>query len=266
MKMFELWHGDCLDLIKNIPDNSVDLVVTSPPYDNLRTYNGSLEWSFEIFQNIARELKRVLKDGGVIVWVIGDATIKGSETGSSFKQALYFKEDLELNLHDTMIYKKDSCVFPEQTRYYPIFEYMFILTKGRIKTFNPIRDRKNKWSGLKKIQGPEYDKRGNKVIKRKKRHYVMDPFGVRHNIWEISTGCGKTSKDKINHPAMYPEKLAHDHIVSWSNEGDTVLDPFMGSGTTGKMCKTLNRKFIGIEKEKKYYDIAVERINSTPTE
>lgn len=253
-----LYHNDCLQIMKTLPVESVDMCLTSPPYDKLRTYNDTLDWSFDIFKNVAECLFRIVKKGGVIVWIVNDSTIKRSETGSSFKQALYFKE-IGFNLHDTMIWKKDSCLFPEKTRYYPIFEYMFILTKGKIKTFNPIKDRVNKWSGVEKNQR-EYDKRGSRVIKREQK-YTIPEMGSRYNIWEIPTGCGKTSKQKIEHPAMFPEKLARDHILSWSNKGDLVLDPFMGAGTTGYVCKTLNRKFIGIEKEENYFNIAKQRIN-----
>ena len=97
-------HGDCLEIMPTLADKSVDLTVTSPPYDNLRTYNGNSQFDFE---GIAKELFRVTKDGGVVVWVVGDANINGSETGTSFRQALYFKE-IGFNLHDTMIYQKDT--------------------------------------------------------------------------------------------------------------------------------------------------------------
>ena len=149
--MIDLRQGDCLDVMKTIPDGSVDLVVTSPPYDNLRTYNGNIEqWNFEKFKDIAKELYRIIKKGGVVIWVVGDATIKGSETGTSFKQALYFK-DLGFNLHDTMIYEKNTSTFPARKtgiRYTQIFEYMFIFSKGKPKTVNLICDKKNKWGGV----------------------------------------------------------------------------------------------------------------------
>lgn len=240
-----LWHGDCLELMKKIPNSSIDLTVTSPPYDNLRTYNG---YTFN-FEGIAKELYRVTKDGGVVVWVVGDATIKGSETGTSFRQALYFIQ-CGFNLHDTMIYEKSGMSFPDSTRYHQIFEYMFIFSKLNPKTFNPIKDRQNKYVGL--IGG---NKRGG-LCKR-------DKFGNRFNIWRYANGRDNSTKDRkaFNHPAIFPEKLASDHIISWSNEGDTVLDCFLGSGTTGKMAKQLNRNFIGIEISQEYLDIAKNRIN-----
>ena len=251
-----LQQGDCLELMKAIPDGSIDLTVTSPPYDNLRSYNGNNEsWNQNVWESIIRELYRVTKDGGAVVWIVGDATIKGSETGTSFKQALYFK-DMGFNLHDTMIWSKGSCPFPNKTRYYQSFEYMFIFSKGRIKTYNPIKDRKNKWAGAnvhgtqRQVDGSLTRPSGMKI-----KRQIKD-FGVRFNLWEQSP----ERKNKTSHPAPFPVKLVQDHIVSWSNEDDTVLDPFMGSGSTGVACVNTNRNFIGMELEEKYFKIAKERI------
>lgn len=252
--MIELFHGDCLEKMKSIPDKSIDMVLTSPPYDNLRTYNGTLDWNFEIFMEIAKELVRVLKEGGVIVWIVGDATIKGSESGTSFKQALYFKDNLKLNLHDTMIYAKNNVVPLTHNRYEQSFEYMFILSKGKPNTFNAINDKPNKWSGHF-VHGTCYSKDIKKRITYHNQRKVSE-FGRRHNIFYYNNSGNK----KIDHPAIFPEALASDHIISWSNCGDIVLDPFMGSGTTGLICKKLNRNFIGIEKVEKYFEIAKRRI------
>ena len=254
-------HGDCLELMKDIPDNIIDLTVTSPPYDNLRTYNG---FSFD-FENIAKELYRVTKPGGVVVWVVGDATIKGSETGTSFKQALYFKE-IGFNLHDTMIYKKHS-PFPPNNRYWQTFEYMFVLSKGKPKTFNPLmQDKKyferGYFSG--RNSNGELIKESGNVTKRldaakKKKQRIKD------NIWDIKSGYMKSTTDKIayKHPAIFPERLAEDHILSWSNPGDIVFDPMAGSGTTCKMAMLNDRKYIGMEISKEYVDIANKRIEET---
>ena len=253
----KLMFGDCLERMKEIPDSSIDLVVTSPPYDNLRAYKDSLNWNFEIFQKVANELKRVIKKGGVIVWVVGDATIKGSETGASFKQALYFKE-IGLNLHDTMIYQKNSYPFPSSNRYYQQFEYMFVISKFAPSTFNGLRVKtayQKKTSQVSTTRQKDGTTKKMEYEKGKKDR-LMD------NIWQLNTGYMKTTKDKeaYKHPAIFPDKLAHDHIISWSNEGDTVLDPFMGSGTTGKQSKLLKRNFIGIECVKEYFKIAKQRI------
>jgi site-specific DNA-methyltransferase (adenine-specific) len=255
--------GDCLDKMKDIVDNSIDLTVTSPPYDNLRTYGGVIDgWSFEKFQGIAKELYRITKDGGVVVWVVGDATIKGSETGTSFKQALYFME-CGFNLHDTMIWNKGSFAFPSKGRYHQVFEYMFVFSKGTPKTFNPIKDRENLYIGTRGASGRKAD-----GVRNSGKSEVREEWGQRYNIWHYPIGGGHSATDKIafEHPAIFPEKLANDHILSWSNEGDMVFDPFTGSGTTGKMAILNNRNFIGIELNEEYFKIAERRIEEAKNE
>jgi DNA modification methylase len=262
-----LYLGDCLELMKKIPDESVDLTVTSPPYDNLRSYNGQEAFTFEKFQQIALELFRLTKKGGIVIWVVGDATINGNETGSSFKQALFLKS-IGFNLADTMIYQKNDGYYPKHNhRKYPCsFEYMFVLSKGKIKTFNMIKDKPNKTAGAS-MTGTVREKDGSVKPKHKSKQQVQH-FGARPNVWGYSVGFGKSSSDKIafQHPAIFPEKLVEDHIISWSDQGNVVLDPFMGSGTTGKMAANLNRNFIGIEKERKYFEIAVDRITKAKPE
>jgi site-specific DNA-methyltransferase (adenine-specific) len=243
--------GDCLEVMKDIPDNSIDLTVTSPPYDNLRSYKG---YTFK-FEETANELYRVTKIGGVIVWVVGDETINGSETGTSFKQALYFK-DIGFNLHDTMIYQKNGFRFPFPNRYHQVFEYMFIFCKGNLETFNPINDRKNIHTN-RQGKNMKREKDGEKTYR---KPFVPSKYGKRYNVWEYNIG----GKKNFNHPAIFPEKLAQDHILSWSNENDIVLDPMCGSGTTCKMAKLKNRKYIGIEISPEYCEIARKRVNATP--
>lgn len=254
-----LMQGDCLERMKEIPDGSVDMVLTSPPYDNLRTYNGNNAlWGQHVWEAVIKDLYRVTADGGVVVWIVGDATIKGSETGTSFKQALWAME-CGFNLHDTMIWCKDSSPFHMNTRYYQTFEYMFIFSKGAPKTFNQICDRKNKWAGSQ-VHGSLRNADGSTKLHTCNEKGVVKKvkdFGSRFNYWIQPTE--KYSR-KYGHPAMFPEQLARDHIISWSNEGDKVLDQFMGSGTTGVACKNLNRKFIGIELDEGYYEIAKKRI------
>ena len=253
MAIDKIYQGDCLEVLKTFEDNSIDLTVTSPPYDNLRTYGGVIDgWSFEKFQGIARELYRVTKEGGVVVWIVADATIKGSETGTSFKQALYFME-CGFNLHDTMIWEKTG-MLPTQDRYYNIFEYMFVLSKGRPKTMNFICDHKT-------TAGGRVQKKDACINKGAQKNgagtFVRNEYSRRTNLWRISIGKNKETQ---GHPAPFPEALANDHIISWSNEGDVVLDPFMGSGTTGKMAILNNRNFIGIELNEEYFKIAERRI------
>ena len=252
----KLIHGDCIDEMAKMDADSVDLTVTSPPYDNLRTYEGSLQWNDGIWKQVLEGLYRVTKDGGVVVWVVGDATIKGSETGTSFKQALYAM-DCGFNLHDTMIYEKNQLSFPTTNRYYPSFESMFVFSKSNPNTFNPIKDRINKTAGRAVDPSGCRNVDGTKQKMKSCHGNVTKSHGVRWNRWLMYNNSRGQHSD---HPATFPEQLAHDHIISWSNEGDTVFDPFMGSGTTGKMAKQLGRKFIGVEKVADYYKIAQARI------
>lgn len=252
----KLITGDNVTVMKTMPDNYVDLTVTSPPYDNLRTYNG-FTWDFEA---LAKELYRVTKPGGVVVWVVGDGHDKyGSETMTSFKQALFFRE-IGFILHDTMIYQKNSYPFPPSNRYYQQFEYMFVFSKGKPKTTN-IQTQKTTWQKSTKEVSTTRSADGTtnemKYAKGKDTR-KMD------NIWLCNTGYMRTTKDKyaFSHPAMFPEELVDRHILSWSNEGDTVFDPFVGSGTTGKMALLNNRKFIGIELSSEYVEIAKKRLES----
>lgn len=252
-----LTQGDCLERMRYLPSGKVDLVITSPPYDNLRTYNGNIgQWNFEKFKSIAKELYRIVAEGGVIVWIVADATIKGSETGTSFKQALYFKE-CGFNLHDTMIWEKPTFTATGalRTRYAQVFEYMFVLTKGKLKTFNPIKDRLNKCFGRKKHGTIRQTDGSVRSISSKGKEIAE--HGQRFNVWHVNP---EKSNSKRFHPAQFPEQLIHDHIISWTNENDIVLDCFMGSGTTGVACVNTGRKFIGIELDEGYFEIAKKRI------
>lgn len=241
MEINNVYNLNCLDGMKLLDDEIIDLTVTSPPYDNIRKYKG---YSFD-FEPIAKELYRITKQGGIVVWVVGDQTVKGSETGTSFKQALFFKE-IGFRLHDTMIYEKNSASYPshrKSSRYTQIFEYMFIFSKGKIKTHNLICDKKNKWAGYKDFSG-------------KIKNPVPD-FSPRNNIWKYTTSFN----DKTNHPAVFPEELAQDHILSWSNKKDLVFDPFMGSGTTAKMAIINDRNWLGFEISEEYCEMTKNRVN-----
>jgi DNA modification methylase len=235
------YNIDCLEGLKLLDDNCIDLTITSPPYDNLRTYNG---YSFD-FEGIAKELYRVTKRGGVIVWVVGDQVINGSESGTSFRQALYFKE-IGFNLHDTMIYEKNSSTFPandKSNRYTQIYEFMFVMSKGKPNTCNLIKDKKNIWVGHKDF--------GGKLKK------PVPEYSARNNIWKYTTSFDEANE----HPAPFPEELVKDHIITWSNVGDVVMDIFMGSGTTAKMAIVNDRKWIGFEISTEYCEIIEKRIN-----
>lgn len=249
----EIIQGDCVEVMHSMPAESVDMVLTSPPYDNLRIYKG---YSFD-FEQTSNEIFRVLKPGGVCVWVVGDQTIKGSETGTSFRQALYFK-NVGFNLHDTMIYKKRSIRPLTHNRYEQEFEYMFVFSKGRPKTVNHLKQKCVKTAGY-----DTFTVRGNDT--RETRRILRKEERIKGNVWEYSTGNNSSAKGKeaFKHPAIFPLSLAKDHIISWSNEGDIILDPFLGSGTTLLAAQELGRKGIGIEISEEYCEIARKRLDPT---
>ena len=246
---FLLFNESNLDTMKRMSDNFIDLTVTSPPYDGLRTYNG---YSFP-FENIAKELYRITKDGGVVVWVVGDATVKGSESGTSFRQALYFKE-IGFNLHDTMMYRKINYIPLTHNRYEQEFEYMFIFSKGKPKTFNPIMV-ECKTKGSKTNGRTFYQTNSQNIPTEGHKNDAVKEYKQRGNVWEVPTNAGAKG-----HPAQFPEQLANDHIISWSNEGDIIYDPFAGSGTTGKMAILNKRKCIMSEISSEYCDIIKKRL------
>lgn len=258
MELNKIYNEDCLEGMKRIPNEYIDLTVTSPPYDNLRTYNGAIDgWSFKKFQSIADELYRITKYGGIIVWIVADATIKGCETGTSFKQALYFIEH-GFNLHDTMIWRKKSYVPLTHNRYEQEFEYMFVFSKGKPKTFNPIKI-PCKYAGTTTWGNASFHKTnksglvnvGKKAIKDYKQH---------GNVFEYDTCKASKKGEHGGHPAPFPNELVKDHILSWSNDNDIVLDPFIGSGTTAIAAIRTKRKFIGFELNEEYFKIAEKRI------
>jgi len=245
--MAEIFVENCLDTMKRMSNEYIDLVVTSPPYDDMRSYNG---YSFD-FENIAKELFRVLKPGGVIVWIVGDATKNGSESGTSFKQALFFKE-LGFNLHDTMIYAKNNPIPLTHNRYEQQFEYMFIFSKGKPKTFSPkLKLNKNVGGSIGKF----YQKASDKDTSKANTDKTIKKVSIENNIWFYSVG-----RNKFKHPAPFPEQLALDHVLTWSVEGDVVYDPFMGSGTTAKAALITGRNWVGSEISQEYADIALERL------
>jgi site-specific DNA-methyltransferase (adenine-specific) len=260
--------------IKLLDDNSIDLTVTSPPYSDLRDYK-KYNWNFE---TLSREIFRVTKDGGVLVWVVGDKTKNGTELLIPFRQAIYFQDIVGFNTWDTMIYQKQSNPFPSNVRYNQVFEFMFIFSKGKIKTFNPLKENKSEKEmekikrGNLSFQSTSYrNKKGdlhradsNENMLERITKSSFSTLKTKSNIWKINAGYMMGSKDKITfqHPATFPEQLAEDHILSWSNEGDLILDPFMGSGTTAKMAKLNNRNFIGFEISQEYCDIANKRLEN----
>ena len=252
--LFKIYCEDNISYMKTLEDGCIDLTVTSPPYDYLRDYTNESEWSFDKFKEVAQQLYRITKDGGVIVWNVADQTVDGDESGTSFKQALYFKE-IGLRLADTMIYKKQN---PGGARgsnktYIQSFEYMFVFSKGKLLTHNLLNDRPNKVKDVTRSAG------GRKKDGSMHEHRDIErkSLGRRFNIWEYSTVGNEYSKQ---HPAPFPYKLAEDHILSWSNEGDTVFDPFNGSGTTMVGALSNNRKSIGVDISVEYCELAKARL------
>jgi DNA modification methylase len=262
--------GDNATVLQSFPDDCIDLTVTSPPYDDmdfdynvvmlkngLRDYEG-YSWNFK---ELAGQLYRVTKPGGVVVWVVNDPTVDGGESVASSLQKVYFRR-VGFNVHDTMTYEKNGPSYPSQDKYYQVFEYMFILSKGKPKTFNPLKDRENKWYGQKWGKT-----RSNRQTDGSLKHQAWykeegEKMGVRFNTWKYNVGAGYTTKDEYAyvHPAMFPEALARDHIITWSNPDDIVLDPFVGSGTTIKMAKEAGRHWVGIDLAKKYQELSRRRV------
>jgi len=249
--------GECASLMDAMPKGCIDLTVTSPPYDNLREYQG---YVFD-FEAIARQLWRVTKPGGVVVWVVGDATVNGSETGTSFRQALYFMQ-LGFNLHDTMIYESEKPTL-NHNRYEQKFEFMFVVSKGRPVIFNPIlipvgsiRNRRlqDKCASAKE--------QGRAWRSREETYRTYKNTQIKGNVWQYPIGGGLADG---SHPASFPKALARDHILSWSNPGDIVLDPMCGSGTTCKMAKELGRHWLGFDISPEYVEIARKRVEFAKT-
>jgi DNA modification methylase len=245
--------GDCLDVMRTLPDGSVDAVVTSPPYDDMRQYRSGSAFDFS---GIANELYRVARGGGVVVWVVGDGVRDGSESGTSFRHALGFK-DAGFRLHDTMIYGKKNPV-PKSSphrRYEQAFEFMFVLSKGRPATFNALTE-PSRQAGVVRATAPKHRWCGHDPITFHGAGKPIKADKLRPNIWYYSVKYATP----IGHPATFPVRLAEDHVHTWTNPGDTVLDPFMGSGTTGVACVRTGRNFIGVEIDPTYHAIAERRI------
>jgi len=266
----QIFNEDCLETMKRMPDNYVDLILTSPPYDNMRSYGGNKNYhqrlndtgfSFD-FEGIAKELTRVLKPGGVIMWNIQDQTIKGTRTGNSMRQALYFMEECKLLLWDHLIWYKTGTPFPSPYRYRNVWENMFILTKGKPNTFNPIL-KKNKSGGASRNRRRERNHNGELEIK--ERVIKTKEYGIDDNVWYI-TNHFKINDEmkKYGHPAVMTDEVARRHIQSWTNEGDVVYDPFLGAATTTRIAKEMNRNWIGSEIHKPYFDISKKIMSDEP--
>lgn len=259
-KRLDIICGDALEKLRELPDESVQMCVTSPPYDNLRTYSG-FSWDFE---GIAKELYRVMCEGGIVCWNIGDSVVKGSETLTSAKQKIFFREQCGFRIHDTMIYEKHNFSHPETTRYHSVFEYVFILSKGAPRCFNPIRDKPNSTYGRPTFGTATFIRPNGDRFERATQGYCAGEFGMRGNVWRGKTAGQENICESLPHPAMMPKWLVHDLVLSWSNVGDVVLDPFAGSGTTGMVALELGRKAILIELSAEYCKLIEQRCDVTP--
>lgn len=246
MTTIKIIQGDSATKLFDIPPNSVHLVVTSPPYDDLRSYNGHHEWDFP---KTAREIHRILVPGGVLCWDVADSVIDGQETLTSSKQKIFFVEKAKFHLHDTMIWEKPISSMPDASRYFQVFEYVFVLSKGGPpRVFNPIHDRRNIWAG-KSAFGQNSKRQRNGDIKPMRQRGLYSEFGMRGNVWYGNTRSQEEPCKALKHHAMMPRWLAKDLIASWSQEGDTVLDPFGGSGTVGWQARQAGRNAILIDKD-----------------
>ena len=169
-----------------------------------------------------------------------------------------------------MIYEKSGIAFaagPKSVRYSQAFEYCFILTKGKPKTVNIIMDKKNKWAGHTSWGNAKARQKDGELKNSGKKSKAIREFGARTNIWRVinSGGFGQTDSDAYNHPATMPMELARDHVITWSNPGDVVIDPFAGSGTSLIVAAELDRNFIGFEIDKEYYNMSVKRVSNIQT-
>lgn len=268
----DLIVGDCAVLLKSLPCDMVNLTVTSPPYDGLRTYDPLVKsrdrgdvprnkkdvFEFD-FETIAQELYRVTKPGGVVVWVVGDATVDGSETCSSFRQALFFHDVCGFNLHDTMIFRAEKPPL-NHNRYEQKFEYMFVFSKGRPSVWNAITELCN--PANRRTRNRTRRQGGSQELKTLHAPSVNRATKTKGNIWYYAIGGGSEDKEAHQHPAIFPEALAAEHIQSWSNIGDLVFDPFSGSGTTAKMAAAGQRRFLGIEISETYAELSRQRVTS----
>lgn len=251
LEIDNIYNIDCVKGMKLLPDNCIDLIITSPPYDDMRDYNG---YSFD-FDNIALQIHRILKDNGVVVWVVGDRIKNGNRSLTSFRQAIKF-QDIGFKMHDVMIYKKKNTPFMRSNAYTNCYEFMFVLTKKKISTFHPLKTHTARSGEEMLVANKKADGINHKI------KGLLHKEKTLTNIWEYAVGLGGTTNDKeaFMHPAVFPEKLVRDHVLSWSNEGDIVFDPMCGSGTTCKVAKMLNRHFLGMEISSDYTHIALNRL------
>ncbi len=247
--------GDCVEVLKSIPDNSIDLVVTSPPYDGIRKYNG---FSFNL-HSTGKELFRVLKDGGIIAMVIQDQTKNFGKSLTSFKTIIDWCENVGFKLFETIIYKKHGAEGAWWTKRFRVdHEYIPIFLKGeRPAYFNKEPLKIPSKHGGKTMTGCATRLTNGKTLKSKR--VFINPMKCRGTLWDYTT-CGDGTRLKHQHPATFPDKIPVDFIRCFCPKNGIVLDPFIGSGTTALAAIQLNRNYIGIDISKEYCELAKKRI------
>ncbi|MBY0522788.1 MAG: site-specific DNA-methyltransferase [Gemmataceae bacterium] len=253
-RLNQIVHCDCIEGIGALPDACIPLTVTSPPYDAMRDYGGT---KFQ-FEPIATELARVTMPGGVIVWVVQDQIVDGFESGTSARQRLFF-ETVGMNVHGTVIMAMKGCRYPRKQRYGQQFHYAFVLSKGKPRVVKVLQDKPNSAVGAVVANSRRFRNGDLTTTMKPKR---IGPYGLRGNVWLIDAGNGRTTKDRFayEHPALMPEGMAEDHILSWSQPGDLVFDPMCGAATTCKMALLNHRKYLGMEVHQPYWELACKRM------
>ena len=247
--------GDSAEVLKNFPDNSIDMVVTSPPYDGLRDYNG---FSLDLHK-IGKEIYRVLKDGGIAVMVIQDATKDFAKSLTSFRTIVDWCDNVGFRLFETVIYHKNGTEGAWwKQRFRVDHEYMPIFMKGK----KPQYFNKEPLKIPSKHGGKVMSGSGNRRTDGTLSETVRRPINTmkcRGTVWDYLM-AGDKNPLKRKHPAVFPDKIPYDCIQCFCPEGGLVLDPFIGCGSTAVMAKVLGRNYIGIDISREYCDLAEERI------
>ena len=253
-----LFCGDCLEVLKKLPDNSVDMYFFSPPYDELRDYNGfTLDLS-----SIGKEIERTLKDGGVSIMVMQDSTNNFKKSGTTFRTIVNWLDNTELKLWECCIYNRKATPGAWWTYRFSVdHEYVPIFFKGkRPQHFDKEHMKIPNPNAGKNIKGSVRGKDGELIPLECTTNDTMCCGTVMH----YSNSKRERPKDwhlKKQHPATFPEKMTADFIRAFTKEGMLVVDPFVGSGTTGVQCKKLKRKFVGIDISQEYIEISKQRLS-----
>lgn len=257
----EIYCIDCVEGMKKIPDNSVDIVVTSPPYDGIRDYNG---FNFDLHET-GRGLIRILKEGGIVAMVIQDQTKNFGKTLTSFKTIIDWCDNIGFKLFECVIYRKHGSEGAWWTNRFRVdHEYMPIFLKGeKPQYFNKENLKVPSIHGGKVMTGSGSRRTDGKTNARVTR--PINTMKCRGTIWNYLM-AGDKDPIKRQHPAPFPDQIPLDFIECFCPPGGVVLDPFMGSGSTAVAAKKLNRKYIGFDTSEEYIKIAHARLRNTETQ